>query len=125
MRDVVILLCIMGIVALSITPALGQGAGNDRSCNPPDSVTIEDDTEGRAIVTYYNSSEECSNGRDYVIASKAGIEVRVIITIGATADEGREVIELIPVDSKMMAFPPEGRLIDGETQHFLIQEGIS
>jgi bifunctional DNA-binding transcriptional regulator/antitoxin component of YhaV-PrlF toxin-antitoxin module len=115
----------VGIVALTISPALGQGPANDRSCNPQDKVEIVDDTEGRAIVTYYNSSEECSVARDYVITSAAGIKVRVIITIGSNTDQGREIIELVPLDPAMMAYPPEGRLTDGETQHFLIQEGLS
>jgi hypothetical protein len=102
--------------------AWGQGM---YSCTPPDRLAIDDDGQGRAIVTYYNSVNDCSNNVDRVLTSKNGISVRVIIVIGSEADEYREIITLTPQDPNMMAIPPVGELLDGEERRFLIQGGLS
>ena len=94
-------------------------------CEPPDRITIEDDVYGRAIVTFYNSVNDCSNNIDRIIETDNGIAVRVIIEVGTADNDYRERITLIPQDPAMMAFPPEDDLIDGEEKRFLIQGGLS
>lgn len=102
--------------------ALSQGFYR---CEPPDRITITDDGPGRAIVTYYNSINDCSNNLDQVMESEGGIAVRVIITVGGADTDYRERITLEPQDAMMMAFPPEGDLLDGEERQFVIQGGLS
>lgn len=102
--------------------AFGQGA---YKCEPPDRITIQDDGPGRAIVTYYNSINDCSNHVDRVLESANGIAVRVIIEVGGEEHDYRELITLEPQDALMMAFPPEGALLDGEERQFVIQGGLS
>jgi hypothetical protein len=94
-------------------------------CEPPDRITIADDGHGRAIVTYYNSVNDCSNNIDRIMESENGIAVRVVITVGGEDNEYRETITLEPQDPTMMAFPPEGDLLDGEEKQFVIQGGLS
>jgi len=95
------------------------------TCAPPDRITITDDGPGRAIVTYYNSINDCSNNMDRVMETDNGIAVRVIITVGGSDTDYRERITLEPQDPMMMAFPPEGDLLDGEERRFIIQGGTS
>ena len=94
-------------------------------CEPPDRITIEDDGPGRAIVTFYNSINDCSNNMDRVMTSDDGIAVRVIIKVGSADNDYRETITLEPQDPVMMAYPPEGDLLDGEERRFIIQGGLS
>lgn len=101
--------------------AFGQGFYR---CEPPDRITIADDGPGRAIVTYYNSINDCSNNMDRVMETENGIAVRVVITVGGADTEYRERITLEPQDPMMMAFPPEGDLLDGEERRFVIQGGL-
>lgn len=119
-----------GMVCGAITLAAGFLAGAAFGqgfyvCEPPDRITIEDDGPGRAIVTYYNSINECSNNMDRVMTSDDGIAVRVIIEVGSADTDYRERITLFPQDPMMMAFPPDGDLLDGEERRFVIQGGIS
>ena len=94
-------------------------------CAPPDRITIADDGPGRAVVTYYNSVNDCSNNVDRVMTSDNGISVRVVVQVGDATMEYRERITLEPQDPNMMAFPPEGDLLDGEEREFVIQGGLS
>lgn len=112
------------IALLSAAPA-GAQAPYEARCVPPDRLEIADDGPDRAIVTFYNSINDCSKGSDFVITSDNGVAVRVIIEIGGAGNEYREVIRLVPEDPMYMAFPPEGELLDGEEKHFLIQGGLS
>ena len=95
------------------------------SCIIQDALEIRDDGEGKAIVTYYNSIENCSGAANVVITSPEGIAVQVIIDIGGEEEDYREVIQLIPLGDGMMSFPPEGKLLDGERQEFVIMGGVS
>ena len=103
-------------------PAYSQGF---YTCTPPDRITIVDDGPGRAIVTFYNSVNDCYNNIDRVMETDGGIAVRVIIKVGSADNEYRETIILEPQDPMMMAFPPEGDLYDGEERRFVIQGGLS
>ena len=94
-------------------------------CEPPDRITIADDGPGRAIVTFYNSINDCSNNIDRVMTSDDGISVRIIITVGGAETDYRERITLEPQDPMMMSFPPGGDLFDGEERQFVIQGGTS
>jgi hypothetical protein len=91
----------------------------------PDVIEIRDDGHGRAIVTYSNSVEQCSKSLMMTLTSPNGISVDIRIELLGAAHNYRERITLVPVDDMMMAFPPEGDLLDGETQEFVIQGGIS
>ena len=113
---------ILATGAFIASAAMGQGTYR---CDPPDRISIADDGHGRAIVTYYNSVNECSNNIDRVMTTDNGIAVRVIIEVGSAETEYRERITLIPQDPAMMAFPPEGDLLDGEERRFVIQGGLS
>lgn len=95
------------------------------SCIIQDSLMIRDEGEGKAIVTYYNSVESCSNAAEVELTSPNGVSVMVYITIGGEEDDYREIIELYPITDGMMSFPPESKLLDGETQEFLITGGVS
>ena len=99
--------------------------GQNYRCEPPDRITIADDGPGRAIVTFYNSVNDCSSNIDRVMETDNGIAVRVIITVGSSENEYRETISLIPQDPVMMSFPPVGDLLDGEEKRFVIQGGLS
>jgi hypothetical protein len=111
------------ILALAFAaPAFAQSG---YVCSPPDRITIADDGPGRAVVTYYNSVNACSNNVDRVMTSDGGISVRVIVTVGTAAMEFRERITLEPQDPNMMSYPPEGDLLDGEERQFVIQGGLS
>ena len=117
-------------LAAVIFGALGFGAGavwgqGFYRCEPPDRVTITDDGPDRAIVTFYNSINDCSNNVDRVMESDNGIAVRVVIKVGSAANEYRETITLEPQNPMMMAFPPEGDLLDGEERRFVIQGGVT
>jgi hypothetical protein len=112
-------------ILLLTTTALAQGRPPDRRCLHSDQLGIADAGIGRAIVTYYNHVSACSRSVDLVLRSRAGIEVRVVITIGSRTDGFRETITLTPLDPQMMALPAEGRLLDGESGAFLIQGGGS
>lgn len=107
---------------LAADMAFGQNAYR---CTPPDRISIADDGPGRAIVTYYNSINDCSSNVDRVLTSDNGIAVRVIIEVGGEDINYRESIKLEPQDPNMMAFPPEGELFDGEERRFVIQGGLS
>jgi hypothetical protein len=113
---------VVAIAIFAAETAFGQGFYR---CEPPDRITIADDGPGRAIVTYYNSVNDCSNNIDRVMESDNGIAVRVIIEVGGAETEYRERITLEPQDPMMMAFPPEGDLLDGEERRFVIQGGLS
>jgi len=108
--------------AFVASAALSQGFYR---CEPPDRITITDDGPGRAIVTFYNSINDCSNNMDRVMETENGIAVRVTITVGGADTDYRERITLEPQDPMMMAIPPEGDLLDGEERRFIIQGGTS
>lgn len=110
------------LIVASCAPAYSQGF---YTCEPPDWLTIVDDGPDRAIVTYSNSINDCSNNVSTVLTSDAGVSVRVIITVGSEGDGYKEHIVLEPLDPLMMAFPPEGWLQDGEQQGFIVQGGLS
>ncbi len=113
---------IFGIAGFAAGAAWSQGS---YSCTPPDRLTIADDGQGRAIVTYYNSVNDCSNNVDRVLTSDNGIAVRVTIEVGGEEVEYRERITLEPQDPNMMAFPPQQDLLDGEERRFVVQGGLS
>ena len=110
--------------ALGFTAGAAWSQGH-YTCEPPDRIPIEDDGPTKAMVTFYNSVNDCSEIMDLVMQSDNGIAVRVIIQIGSQENDYRETIMLEPQDPLMMAFPPEGDLIDGEEMQFVIQGGIS
>lgn len=116
--------CAAGFAALGFAAGAAWGQGS-YVCTPPDRLTIADDGPGRAIVTYYNSVNDCSNNVDRVLTSENGIAVRVVIEVGGEEIEYRERITLEPQDPNMMAFPPEQDLLDGEERRFVIQGGLS
>lgn len=92
--------------------------------NAKDWWKIEDDGPHRAIVTYYNSKEQCSRFIDEVITSDNGIEVRVIINVGDDGQTG-ETITVIPMSEQYMAFPADRYVEDGETTTIIVQGGTS
>jgi hypothetical protein len=106
-------------------PAFPQPSNNS-ACTPPDEITIRDDGIGKAIVTYSNSVNQCSVAVDGLrLTSPNGIEVDVWIDLLGDDHQRRERITIIPVSPEMMAFPPEGELLDGESQEFLIMGGLA
>jgi hypothetical protein len=112
------------LLCLLSAPAFAQGYVTP-ACLPPDVLEIRDDGDGRAIVTYGNSVNNCSMEQNRILTSPNGIEVRVRIELLGREDEFRERITLEPLTDGMFAIPPEGDLLDGETREFLIQGGIS
>lgn len=118
-RAALLLACLAG-------PAAAQSFPTTPSVCEPDRLEIRDAGEGRAIVTYYNSVQQCSMGLTRVMTSPNGVQVEVTIKVNSTdVDGGRERITLSPIDPQMMALPPDGLLLDGETREFLIQGGLS
>lgn len=116
------------LVALLVCPTLSFAQTYDRapySCSIPDSLDIKDDGPDRAIVTYYNSVQSCSQPLKKILISPNGIEVVVVIEIGHAEVNNREIITLFPVSPSMMSFPPEGQVQDGETKQYIITGGIS
>lgn len=94
-------------------------------CVLPDSITIRDDGEGRAVVTYHNSAELCSSSLDMILTSPNGISAQVIVTLGGHENDYRENIQIIPLTDGMMAIPSEGNQYDGETADYVIMGGLS
>ena len=118
--------CIIACVMFIADDARPQSFPTTPSVCPPDRLEIRDAGEGQAIVTYYNSAQQCSMGLTRVLTSPNGIQVEVTIKVNPVeVEEGRESITLSPIDPQMMSFPPDGLLRDGETQEFLIQGGLS
>jgi hypothetical protein len=109
---------------LLAAPAMAQPVGSS-TCSPPDELTIRDDGIGKAIVTYSNSVNQCSVPLIRRLVSPNGIAVDVRIDLLGDEHERRERITLHPVDADMMAFPPEGDLLDGETAEFIIMGGLA
>ena len=109
---------------LLAAPAIAQPYGSS-TCAPPDELTIRDDGLGKAIVTYSNSVNQCSVPLIRRLVSPRGIAVDVRIDLLGDAHERRERITLQPVAVDMMAFPPEGDLLDGESQEFIIMGGLA
>jgi hypothetical protein len=109
---------------LLAAPAIAQPYGSS-TCSPPDEITIRDDGVGKAIVTYSNSVNQCSVPLIKRLVSPNGIAVDVRIDLLGDDHERRERITLTPVDADMMAFPPEGDLLDGESQEFIIMGGLA
>ena len=113
------------LAALVLAPfAPAQPVGGS-PCSPPDEITIRDDGVGKAIVTYSNSVNQCSVPLIKRLVSPQGIAVDVRIDLLGDDHERRERITLSPVDADMMAFPPEGDLLDGESQEFIIMGGLA
>lgn len=109
---------------LLAAPAIAQPYGSS-TCSPPDEITIRDAGIGKAIVTYSNSVNQCSVPLIRRLVSPQGIAVDVRIDLLGDAHERRERITLIPVEADMMAFPPEGDLLDGESREFVIMGGLA
>lgn len=111
--------------AVATLLAVAAFAQSPSVCTPPDEITIRDAGEGKAIVTYSNSVNQCS--KEYIgrLVSPNGITVDVRIELLGKRDDYRERIILMPVDPDMMAFPPEGDLLDGETREFVIMGGLA
>ena len=113
------------LAALVLAPfAPAQPVGGS-TCSPPDEITIRDDGVGKAIVTYSNSVNQCSVPLIKRLVSPQGIAVDVRIDLLSDDHERRERITLSPVDADMMAFPPEGDVLDGESQEFIIMGGLA
>ena len=112
------------VAILLAAPAPAQPVGGS-TCSPPDEITIRDDGVGKAIVTYSNSVNQCSVPLIKRLVSPQGIAVDVRIDLLGDDHERRERITLSPVDADMMAFPPEGDLLDGETREFVIMGGLA
>jgi len=100
------------LAALVLAPFAPAQPYGGSTCTPPDELTIRDDGPGKAIVTYSNSVNQCSVPLIRRLVSPAGIAVDVRI-------------DLLGVDAFMMAFPPEGDLLDGETAEFIIMGGLA
>ena len=112
------------LAVLLAAPATAQPYGGS-TCTPPDELTIRDDGPGKAIVTYSNSVNQCSVPLIRRLVSPQGIAVDVRIDLLGDDHQRRERITLHPVDAFMMAFPPEGDLLDGETAEFIIMGGLA
>jgi hypothetical protein len=112
------------LAVLLAAPAPAQPYGSS-ACTPPDKITIRDDGIGRAIVTYSNSVSQCSVPLIRRLTSPQGIAVDVRIDLLGDDHERRERITLTPVEADMMAFPPEGDLLDGESREFIIMGGLA
>ncbi len=112
------------LLCLLATPAFAQ-AYTHPACSEPDRLEIRDDGPGRAIVTFYNSRQNCSQELRQDLTSPNGIKVRVVISLGGEADEYRERITLEPLTDQYQAYPPEGWLLDGEEAEFVVQGGLS
>ena len=115
------------ILSLALAgPAAAQGFPlTPGGCIVQDRLEIRDAGEGRAIVTYHNSAEQCSSGANKVLTSPNGISVRVIVTVNVDENAQKEGIVLIPQDPTFFSLPPEGELKDGDTQEFIIMGGMS
>ena len=117
----------LAVCAMPIGDVDAQSFPTTPSVCEPDRLEIRDAGAGRAIVTYYNSAQQCSTGvTDKILTTPNGIEVSVTVKVNSTENEGgREAITLDPLDPSMFAFPPSGLLLDGETQEFLAEGGMS
>ena len=110
---------------LLAAPAAAQPVGSS-TCSPPDEITIRDDGLGKAIVTYSNSVNQCSVAVDGLrLTSPNGISVDVWIDLLGDDHQRRERITIIPVSPEMMACPPQGDLLVGESQEFIIMGGLA
>lgn len=112
------------LAVLLAAPSFAQINGGS-TCSPPDVIAIRDDGPGKAIVTYVNSVNRCSAETIGRLTSPNGISVDFRIELTGKENDYRERIILNPVDADMMAFPPEGDLLDGESQEFLIMGGLA
>jgi hypothetical protein len=113
------------LAALVLAPFAPAQPSGSSACTPPDEITIRDDGIGKAIVTYSNSVNQCSVPLIRRLVSPQGIAVDVRIDLLGDEHERRERITLNPVDADMMAFPPEGDLLDGESREFVIMGGLA
>jgi len=101
-------------------------AQQENGCNVmPDKLEIVDDGPSKAIVTYYNSIEQCSVNKNFTLVSEQGIEVLVMIRIAVPELGTKEQIILIPKDGQYMSYPSEDSLFDGETKSFIVAAGVS
>jgi hypothetical protein len=114
---------LLALLVLLALPARAQSP--EYKCTPPDVWSIRDAGPGKAIVTYSNSVNRCSAEVRERLRSPNGIEVDIHIQITGMDNDYRERITLNPVEAYMMSFPPEGDLIDGETQEFIIMGGLA
>lgn len=87
-----------------------------------DKVEIRDNGPGQAIVTYYDSAEQCSTSQSLILTAPNGISVRVEISIG-TNDDNAETIYVTP-DTQYMAIPPEASVVDGDSVEIHISGGL-
>ena len=95
------------------------------TCISQDSISIKDDGPEKAIVTYYNSYENCSSPAQIILEAPNGIRVRITIEIGGQDIVYKERITIEPLDPNFMSFPPEDNVEDGETKEFLIMGGLA
>lgn len=125
MHPIFLILMLLFFLALPVRADPSYGGPMIPSCIEQDYVVIKDDGPGKAIVTYSNSKESCSDNLLITLTSPNGIEVDIEITIGGIDEEYKEVIILRPTDPNMMAFPPEDELEDGVKKNFVIMGGMS
>jgi hypothetical protein len=118
-------LILVPLVALCLAGPASPQPYNSTACTPPDEITIRDDGIGKAIVTYSNSVNQCSAPLIRRLVSPQGIAVDVRIDLLGDDHDRRERITLTPVEPSMMAFPPEGDLLDGESREFVIMGGLA
>lgn len=116
-------------IALSLPPTFSAAQYFPSTAASPhctDTLTIEDAGEGRAIVTYHNHVAGCSTGyTDRILTSPNGISVSIDVVVNAGGAENQEGITITPLDATMMAFPPDGLVVDGDTLEIIIQGGVS
>ncbi len=94
------------------------------SCIIQDSIGIRDEGPDKAIVTYYNSVENCSSAFDIKLIAPNGIGARVRVIIGGEEVDYKEVITVEPLDPNFMSFPPEVEVLDGEKTEIVIMGGL-
>lgn len=122
------------LLAMMATTTSAQDARDDTffsgspyitgACRVPDKLMIEDAGVSSAMVTYYNSIENCSRPVDMIMTSPNGIAARVVVVLGGDEDR-RERLTVTPVDVQYAADPPEAHLLEGETVVVIIMARTS
>lgn len=95
------------------------------SCIIQDQLYIEDNGPDSAVITYFNSDEDCSIPFTYHMVAPNGVGATIDLSVGGQDTDYKEYMKVVPDSEQMFSYPPEEYLNDNQTQKFYIMGGLS